>query len=84
MRIITPAIASIVLLATISLPARAGERDLLNQCKALVERMSQSPTVGAAVKPEDTEALDHCRQVIKEWTLRDSRMTVDEDGHPLP
>jgi hypothetical protein len=31
---------------------------------------------------EDAE-LQKCRQIIKEWTLRDSRMSVDENGRPL-
>jgi hypothetical protein len=32
--------------------------------------------------PADPE-LTRCRQIIKEWTLRDSRMSVDEHGRPL-
>jgi hypothetical protein len=27
--------------------------------------------------------LTRCRQVIREWALRDARTTVDEDGKPL-
>jgi len=26
--------------------------------------------------------LQRCRQIIREWTLRDSRMSVDENGRP--
>ena len=57
--------------------AHAGERDQLNACRAIV---AQSQQAGAA---QDDPALAKCRQVIKEWTLRDSRRSVDEDGRPL-
>jgi hypothetical protein len=68
------------LLVTAVLPAQAGERDRLNGCRAMVERATRaqpSPTT-----PNETE-LQKCRQMIKEWTLRDSRMSVDEQGRPL-
>jgi len=51
----------------------ADDRTLLNHCKALVAQASAA----------DDAEIQHCRQVIKEWTLRDSRMSVDEDGRPL-
>jgi hypothetical protein len=57
-----------------------GERDRLNACKAMVEHAGPAPAAGAA--PETAE-LQKCRQMIKEWTLRDSRMSVDENGRPL-
>jgi hypothetical protein len=57
--------------------AHAGERDQLNACRAIVAKSQQA---GAA---QDDPALAKCRQVIKEWTLRDSRRSVDEDGRPL-
>jgi uncharacterized membrane protein len=69
--------AAVVLLAA-SLPAQAGERDQLNACQTLVERTAQLQ------KPEpDTPEIARCRQIIKEWTLRDARMSVDEQGRPL-
>jgi len=55
--------------------ALAGERDQLNACKALVAARSPGTP--------DTPELTRCRQIIKEWTLRDSRMSVDEQGRPL-
>lgn len=61
------------------LPAQAGERDKLDACKAKVDRAAQSQAAGAT---DDVE-LAHCRQIIREWTLRDSRMSVDENGRPL-
>jgi hypothetical protein len=65
------------------LPTHAGERDQLNACQALVDRASQSPRPGAAVAGQDDPELQRCRQIIKEWTLRDSRRSVDEHGQPL-
>jgi hypothetical protein len=71
---------ALVLLAAAAL-ARAGERDRLNACKELLDRAAQAREApGGAV--EDAE-LQKCRQIIKEWTLRDSRMSVDEQGRPL-
>jgi hypothetical protein len=57
-----------------------GERDRLNACKAMVEHAGPAPAVGAAPEAAD---LQKCRQMIKEWTLRDSRMSVDENGKPM-
>lgn len=69
--------------AALALPARADDRSLLTSCQALVDRAAQSGQNAAAVdKPGDTE-LQRCRLIIREWTLRDSRMTVDEQGRPL-
>jgi len=34
------------------------------------------------VKPGDAE-IARCRQVVRDWTLRDSRMLVDQQGRPL-
>jgi hypothetical protein len=76
-----PAVAIVAsLLAATLLPAHADERALLNHCKALIAQAP--PSQGAGGKPEDAE-LGRCRQIIREWTLRDSRMSVDENGRPL-
>jgi hypothetical protein len=70
-------------LAAISLPARADDRTLLNACQALIDRAAQSAQDGAAgVKTDDAE-LQRCRQIVREWALRDARMSVDERGRPL-
>ena len=61
------------LAAAASSAQAAEDRTLLDHCKALMTQASA-----------DNAEVFYCRQVIKEWTLRDSRMTVDEDGHPLP
>ncbi len=71
------ALMAVALLGT-SWPARAGERDQLNACKAMVAAQSQKAGAG-----QDDGALQRCRQLIKEWTLRDSRRSVDEDGRPI-
>jgi hypothetical protein len=74
---------ALVLLATVAL-ARAGERDRLNACKELVDGAAQARPAGAApATAADDVKLQQCRQIIKEWTLRDSRMSVDEYGRPL-
>jgi hypothetical protein len=73
------AVATLMLAATAA-AARADERAKLNACQALVDRAAQSQNVGKT--PDDVE-LRRCRQIIREWTLRDSRMSVDEHGRPL-
>jgi hypothetical protein len=67
--------AALALLMTSA--AQAGERDQLDACRAMV---TQSQQAGAA---QDDPVLAKCKQIIKEWTLRDSRRSVDEDGRPL-
>lgn len=67
----------IALLAAITLPARAEDRSVLLNCKAMVERASKD--ANAANEAE----LTRCRQIIREWALRDARTTVDEQGRPL-
>ncbi len=64
-------------LAAIALPAQAEDRSVLLNCKAMVERAEKD--AGSASEAE----LTRCRQVIREWALRDARTTVDEQGRPL-
>ena len=66
-----------VLVASAS-PAHADPRDVLRNCQALLERANQP----SAEKPSEAN-IARCRQVVRDWTLRDSRMLVDEDGKPL-
>jgi hypothetical protein len=73
-------IAIMVAVLAAAMPARADDRTQLNTCKALVDRAAQSEPADA--KPDDAE-LQRCQQIIREWTLRDSRMSVDENGRPL-
>lgn len=66
-------------LTAMSLPARADGRAELVSCQALVERAAQN---AGNVRPDEAE-LQRCRQIIRDWTLRESRMSVDEQGRPL-
>jgi hypothetical protein len=75
MRLLVASTAAALLISAAH--AIPGERDRLNACKAMVEHAG--PAGGA---PETAE-LQKCRQMIKEWTLRDSRMSVDENGKPM-
>ena len=84
--LVSPTMAAriiVALLAAISLPARADDRTQLNACQALIDRTAQpAQNAGAAsARPDDAE-LRRCQQIIREWTLRDSRMSVDEHGRP--
>ena len=47
------------------------------EAKAMVERASKD--TGTATEAE----LTRCRQIMREWALRDARTTVDEQGRPL-
>jgi hypothetical protein len=70
-------------LAAISLPARADDRTLLNTCQALIDRAAQSAQDAAAAGVKPDAELQRCRQIVREWALRDARMSVDEHGQPL-
>ena len=67
----------IAALAATTALARAEDRSVLVNCKAMVERASKDANTAS-----DAE-LTRCRQVIREWALRDARTTVDEEGKPL-
>jgi hypothetical protein len=69
------AILFLALAALISSARATEDRTLLDHCKAMVEQAKAST-------PESAE-LRRCKRVIIEWTLRDSRMSVDENGRPL-
>jgi hypothetical protein len=72
---------AITALATSS-PARADPREVLRVCQAVVKRAAQAQQDATAAKPDEAEIV-RCQQVIRDWTLRESRMSVDEDGKPL-
>ena len=85
--LLSPNLAAAITLASLSLlslPARAQGRAELITCQAMVDRAAQAaPNAGAASTPQDDAALQRCRQIIRDWTLRESRMSVDENGWPL-
>jgi hypothetical protein len=67
-------------LAAMALPARADGRAELVTCQAMVARAAQN--AADAARPDDA-TLQRCQQIIRDWTLRESRMSVDEQGRPL-
>lgn len=67
----------IATLAATAWPAHAEDRSVLLNCKAMVARAENN--AGRAGEAE----LTRCRQIIREWALRDARTTVDEEGKPL-
>ena len=71
-----PALVAATLTA-LALPAQAEDRSVLLNCKAMVERASKDANATSEAE------LTRCRQVIREWALRDARTTVDEQGRPL-
>ncbi|TYL95262.1 hypothetical protein FXB40_16150 [Bradyrhizobium rifense] len=76
MAVVRTALA-VVALAALMLHARAEDRSVLLNCKAMVERASKDANAVSEAE------LVRCRQVIREWALRDARTTVDEEGKPL-
>jgi len=70
-------------LTAMTLPARAEDRSQLLSCQVMVDRAAQAAqATGATARPDDAEVA-RCRQIVREWMLRDARMSVDERGHPL-
>jgi hypothetical protein len=70
-------------LAAMTLPAQADGRAELVTCQAVVERAAQATPAGTAAAAQDEAELQRCQQIIRDWTLRESRMSVDEQGRPL-
>lgn len=50
---------------------------MLLTCKAMVERAEKE------TKAASEAELTRCRQIIREWALRDARTIVDDQGRPL-
>jgi hypothetical protein len=75
--------AIVVSLVLSSLPARADGRQELIACHVIIDRAAQARNAGAASSRQDDAELQRCRQIVRDWTLRDSRMSVDEQGRPL-
>jgi hypothetical protein len=73
----------VAMLASGSLPARADGRAELVICQAMIDRAAQAKQAGTASTQQDDAALQRCQQIIRDWTLRESRMSVDEQGRPL-
>ena len=75
--------AIVVSLVLSSLPARADGRQELVACHVIIDRAAQTRNAGAAGSRQEDAELQRCRQIVRDWTLRDSRMSVDEQGRPL-
>ncbi|SHH56677.1 hypothetical protein [Bradyrhizobium erythrophlei] len=75
----------VALLAATASPVRAEGRAEFVSCQAMVERTKQAveANTGTAGARQDEAALRRCRQIVIDWTLRESRMSVDENGRPL-
>jgi hypothetical protein len=78
----TIALAAVALAAAIVSPAHADPREVLRVCQAVIKRADQSTQDANVAKPDEAEIV-RCRQVIRDWTLRESRMSVDEEGRPV-
>jgi hypothetical protein len=70
-----------VALTAMTLQAGAEDRSQLVSCQVLIERAAQVAKDNGA--RQDASELVRCRQIVREWMLRDARMSVDEHGQPL-
>ena len=77
MRLPALLLASVFVALTSS--AHADPREVLRNCQALLDRAAQS---SATDRPSEAD-IARCRQIVRDWTLRDSRMLVDEQGRPM-
>ena len=82
-RIGAAAVVVAVALTAIASQAGAEDRSQLIACQALIERASPSDKAPAEGARPDDPQLVRCRQIVREWMLRDARMSVDERGQPL-
>jgi hypothetical protein len=77
------AAAAVVAVALTALASQAGaeDRSQLVSCQALIARAAPRAKDNGA--RQDVPELVRCRQIVREWMLRDARMSVDERGQPL-
>lgn len=80
MRSLQPALLLMVVCGVSASPVLADPRDVLRDCEALLARAAEAKA--GADKPGDAD-IARCRQVVRDWTLRESRMLVDEKGRPM-
>jgi hypothetical protein len=73
----------VALLSLISASARADGREELDACQLIIGRAAQAPQAATASTRPDVAELQRCRQIVRDWTLRESRMSVDEHGRTL-
>ncbi|MFL6819536.1 MAG: hypothetical protein ACJ8EF_16515 [Bradyrhizobium sp.] len=84
MRLLRVAVAIIAAsLNALPEPARADGREELSLCQQMIDRAAPSPQFDMATTRPDDAQLQRCRQIVRDWTLRESRMSVDEHGRPI-
>jgi hypothetical protein len=72
-----------VVLTAAAVQARAEDRSRLVSCQAAIDHAAPAAkNDGVGARPDDAE-LTRCRQIVREWMLRDARMSVDEKGRPI-
>jgi hypothetical protein len=50
----------------------------------MIDQAARSPeNSGAAGSPQVDAKLHRCREIVRDWTLRESRMSVDDPGRAL-
>jgi hypothetical protein len=78
-------LAGAAIVASLALMSLASDgRDELFSCQVIIDRAAQSAQNSPTTGPLRDEAkLQRCRQIVRDWTLRDSRMSVDEQGRAL-
>ena len=70
-------------LTAAALQVRAEDRGQLLSCQAMLDRAAQAAKDNSGIARPDDAGLTRCRQIVREWMLRDARMSVDERGQPL-
>jgi hypothetical protein len=75
-----PALLLLAVCGVLASPALADPRDVLRDCEASLARAAEAKA--GADKPGDADVA-RCRQVVRDWTLRESRMLVDEQGRQM-
>jgi hypothetical protein len=85
MRLLRVAVAIIAAsLHALAEPARADGREELSLCQQMIDRAAApSQQSGMATTRPDDAQVQRCRQIVRDWTLRESRMSVDEHGRPV-
>jgi hypothetical protein len=75
--------AAAVAVTAMTSQAPAEDRSQLIACQALIARAAQSAAAVGTKAPDADSEIVRCRQIVREWTLRDARMSVDEKGRPI-
>ncbi|HVV39751.1 MAG TPA: hypothetical protein VHC94_01655 [Nitrobacter sp.] len=63
----------------VAAPMRAPDRHVLHHCEDVLTHAVKT-TQSARTHRTDAAEVERCRIVVREFALRDSRMSVDENG----